>query len=262
MSKVGCWFPGFIISAIGIFVLSFVMISFPEKLKKTNLTYKEKRTLRKKTLSQTNTADTSTTTASSSKTSMDESNKDLTTVTRRRILSTINEAPETSDAPPLDQNYEYLDSISSKLPHHNQQVATSQNIFLISDSISSDFSNVTSSSTSITGGVAESNTSEKQFITSKSQRDKRICCDSLSDKLVYSKLKLTGKLDELIPEDPVFVPGIKMVYNFLVEVIPRITCKNNVKKPHIWTTSEPQKVSFSEFAFVLLLSVYFGILIN
>ena len=169
------------------------MISFPEKLKKTTLTYKEKRILRKKKLTQSNNyeASLSTSTVSSSENTI-ESSKDATGV-NKRTLFTINEACENSDEYEIE-NFDKLDSISNKLDVINTQ----SNLFVIADSVSSNFSSrATNSVASLSGN---DDIEENKFIKNATSNDvqARTFSQYFRDKLIHFRWKITGFFKTLL----------------------------------------------------------------
>ena len=174
--KVGLWFPGFLISSCLMFILCILMFTFPEKLKKSTLTFKEKRILRKKKLlSQSATSTTSVV-------SQVESNANFI---RNHPLPTINESSENVDD---DANNANFDSISNKL------ASSSNKIFSIADSVSSNFSSVaTHSATTLSYNESEKSLKEIESVNQifkPSKKNQKETC--LADKLNITKLKVIG----------------------------------------------------------------------
>ena len=149
------------------------MITFPEKLKKSTLTYKEKRNIRKKRL-----LSQSTTSANTSLVSQVESN---TNFIRNHPLPTINELSENVDDDVANAN---LDSISNK-------VALNSNKIFSIDTVSSNFSSVaTHSTTSFSYKETEQKSKENEIVQSLNENQTKSW--SFKDKLNISKLKVIG----------------------------------------------------------------------
>jgi len=161
------------------------MFTFPEKLKKTTLTYKEKRVLRKKKLApQLTSSNISFISASSSSSSASQAESN-TYLVKKRPLPTINELTENVDDEAHNAN---SDSISNKV------AANTNNIFSIEDTMSTNFSSVaTQSATSLSyndNHKSSTNESTKKILnaSNKNNNDKW----TFKEKLKLLELKVIG----------------------------------------------------------------------
>jgi hypothetical protein len=173
------WFPGFMISSGLMLILCILMVTFPEKLKKSTLTYKEKRNLRKKKLLSQSTP------SNNSLVSQVESN---TNFIRNHALPTINELSENVDDDVSNLN---LDSISNK-------VALNSNKIFSIDSVSSNFSSVATHSTTSFSYKKTENKSKPSNEKIQSLNENQTQSGSFKDKLNISKLKVLGMILELL----------------------------------------------------------------
>ena len=185
---VGMWFPGFLISAGMLFILSILFLTFPETLNKRTLTAKEKRRLRKQLKSISTVAGT----LCSSHTN--DSSRDI--LPPKRQLETIQE-DEASEV--IDQNFEFLDSISARVPNNVSYVPNfgsgsgSDTVSNFSTSVSSSTFRLSSHSPSL-AGHSSSEASSMAIIVPKSKpaKRKRTCSAYFRDKFAHTKLKLKG----------------------------------------------------------------------
>jgi MFS family permease len=183
---VGLWYLGFLISAGGILVISILMLTFPEHLKEKARKLKKK----KDKISESNSSTTNTNRIFGNNEVAIDFNSN-----NKRKLDTIDEVSEI-----VDKNFEFLDSISSRVDdtiiNNNPQPNINANLVVPNDSISTQFyQNSYSSGSSVLNKMA-SETSSVAIVGNKKLRN--TLSASISHKIVHTKLKLNGFLNSLL----------------------------------------------------------------